>query len=69
MGAFGIRERNERGDRLIAFAEEHKLIIATALFLKLKKKNKTKKKQKTQNKTKKHTKKQKQKQILDFGVT
>ena len=27
MGAFRIRERNERGDRLIKFAEEHKLII------------------------------------------
>ena len=28
MGAFGIRERNERGDCLIEFAEKHKLIIA-----------------------------------------
>ena len=25
MGAFGIGKRNERGDRLIEFAEEHKL--------------------------------------------
>ena len=28
MGAFGIGERNETGDGLIEFAEEHKLIIA-----------------------------------------
>ena len=34
MGAFGIRERNERGDRLIEFAEEHNLIIANTLFQK-----------------------------------
>ena len=34
MGAFGIGERNERGDRLIDFAEEHNLIIANILFQK-----------------------------------
>ena len=34
MGAFGIGERNERGDRLIEFAEEHKLIIANTLLQK-----------------------------------
>ena len=34
MGAFGIGERNERGDCLIKFAEEHKLIIANTLFQK-----------------------------------
>ena len=34
MGAFGIGERNERGDRLIEFAEEHNLIIANTLFQK-----------------------------------
>ena len=34
MEAFGIGERNERGDRFIEFAEEHKLIIANALFQK-----------------------------------
>ena len=34
MGAFGIGERNERGDRLIEFAEEHKLIMANTLFQK-----------------------------------
>ena len=28
MGTNGIRERNERGDRLIEFAEEHKVIRA-----------------------------------------
>ena len=27
MGAFGIRERNESGDRLLKFAEERKLTI------------------------------------------
>ena len=32
MGAFGIGERNERGDCLIEFAKEHKLIIANALL-------------------------------------
>ena len=32
MEAFGIGERNERGDRLIKFAEEHKLIIANTLY-------------------------------------
>ena len=32
MGAFGIWERNDRGDSLIEFAEEHKLIIANTLF-------------------------------------
>ena len=39
MGAFGIGERNERGDCLIEFAEEHKLIIANTLFQNPKKKN------------------------------
>ena len=34
MGAFGTRKRNERGDRFIEFAEEHKLIIAKTLFQK-----------------------------------
>ena len=34
MGAFGIGGRNERGDCLIKFAEEHKLIIANTLFQK-----------------------------------
>ena len=29
---FGIRERNERGDRLIEFTEEHNLIIANTPF-------------------------------------
>ena len=36
MGIFGIRERNERGEGLIRFAEKHKL-IAVALFQKKKK--------------------------------
>ena len=44
MGAFGIGDRNERGDRLIEFAEEHNLIIANTLFQKPKKKKKKKKK-------------------------
>ena len=49
MGAFGIGERNERGDRLIEFAEEQNLIIVNTLFQKQKKKQnqKTKKKPKT----------------------
>ena len=34
MGAFGIGERNERGDCLIEFAEEHNLIEANTLFQK-----------------------------------
>ena len=34
MGVFGIGERNERGDHIIEFAEEHKLIIANTLFQK-----------------------------------
>ena len=34
MEAFGIGERNESGDRLIEFTEEHKLIIANTLFQK-----------------------------------
>ena len=34
MGSFGIGERNERGDRLIEFGEEHNLIIANTLFQK-----------------------------------
>ena len=33
---FGLGERNERGDRLIEFAEEHNLIIANLLFQKQK---------------------------------
>ena len=36
-GQSGIGERNERGDCLIEFAEEHKLIIANTLFQKSKK--------------------------------
>ena len=32
--AFGVGERNERGDRLIEFAVEHNLIIANTLFQK-----------------------------------
>ena len=36
MGAFGIGERKKRGDHLIEFAEEHKLIIANTLFQKKK---------------------------------
>ena len=39
MGAFGIGERNKRGDRLIEFAEEHKLSIANTLFQKQKPKS------------------------------
>ena len=34
MAALGIGERDERGDRLIEFAEEHKLIIANTMFQK-----------------------------------
>ena len=34
MGAFGIGERNERGDHIIEFAKEHKMIIANTLFQK-----------------------------------
>ena len=34
VGAYGIGERNERGDRLIEFAEEHNLIMANRLFQK-----------------------------------
>ena len=55
MAAFGIGERNKRGDHLTEFAEEHKLNIANTLFQKQKTKTK---KLKTQTK-----------QILDFGVT
>ena len=51
MGAFGIGERNERGDRLTEFAEAHKLIIGNTQFQK-QKQNKTK-----QNKTNKQTNK------------
>ena len=40
MGAFGIGKRNERGDRLIEFAEEHNLIIANTLFQNKKQTNK-----------------------------
>ena len=36
MGAFGIGERNERGDRLIESAEEHKLITTNTLLQKQK---------------------------------
>ena len=32
MGKLGIWKRNKRGDRLIEFAEEHKLMIANTLF-------------------------------------
>ena len=56
MGAFGTGERNESGDRLIEFAEEHNLIITNILFQKQKK---TKKKPKTK-KTKKNNKQTKQ---------
>ena len=31
MGAFGIGERHERGDHLVEFAEEYKLIIANMI--------------------------------------
>ena len=34
VSAFGKGERNERRDRLIEFAKEHKLIIANTLFQK-----------------------------------
>ena len=34
IGAFGTGERNERGDCLTEFAEEHKLIIVNTLFQK-----------------------------------
>ena len=34
IGAFEIGERNERGDSLLEFAEEHKLITANTLFQK-----------------------------------
>ena len=34
MGVFGIGERNGRGDRLIEFAEEHKLIMANKFLQK-----------------------------------
>ena len=37
MGAFGIGERNERGDLFNEFAEEQKQTIANKLFQKLKK--------------------------------
>ena len=40
IGAFGIGERDERGDCLIEFAEEYKLIIANTPFQKQKKKKK-----------------------------
>ena len=36
MGACGIGKRNKRGDSIIEFAEEHKLIIANTLFQKRK---------------------------------
>ena len=36
MTAFGIGEINDRGDCLIEFAEEHKLIVANTLFQTLK---------------------------------
>ena len=54
MGAFGIGERNERGNRLIEFAEEHKLIIANTLFEKQQKNpNQTNNNNKKTNKQKK----------------
>ena len=40
MGSFGKEERNERGDHLTELADEHKLIVANALFQKKKKKKK-----------------------------
>ena len=36
MGSYGIGTRNERGQRLIEFAEEHRLTIANTLFKKAK---------------------------------
>ena len=50
MGAFGIGERNERGDSLIEFAEEHNLIIANTLLQKQKKQKNNKTKQNKTNK-------------------
>ena len=72
MGAFGIGERNERGDRLIEFAEERKLTIANTQY----QKQKTKK-TKNPNNNKTHTQENNKttttttitKQILDLGVT
>ena len=49
--AFGIRERNERGDRLIEFAKEHKLIVANTQFQKKNKKQTNKKQQQQTKKT------------------
>ena len=75
IGAFGIGERNERGDHLTEFAEEHNLIIANTLFQKQKAKNKNKHKNKKTNKQTKTTTAttttttKQTKQILDFGVT
>ena len=54
MGKLGIWKRSKRGDRLIEFAEEHKLMIANTLFYF---RNKKKKKKTPKN------------QILDLGVT
>ena len=36
LGLYGIGVRNDRGDKLIEFAEEHKLVIANTLFKKAK---------------------------------
>ena len=48
-GAFGIGEGIERGDCLIEFTEEHKLIIANTLFQKPKTNKQTKKTNKQKN--------------------
>ena len=42
MGAFGVGERNERGDRLTAFAEEHKPIANTQFQKQINKQSKQK---------------------------
>ena len=63
MGAFGIVERNERGDRLLEFTEEHNLIIANTLFQKSPKKKKKEKRKKT----KQQQQQQKQKAKTDTG--
>ena len=60
MGAFEIRERNERGDRLTEFAEERNLIMQIHCSRSKNNNNSNKNKQKREKTNKQQTNKQKQ---------